>query len=402
VRWEQERRHEGISVRHADGCGARIDERCTCSPTYRAEVYSKRDAKKIRRSFRTLAEARTWRADAIRGARTGTLRSPSAATIGVAAETLTTGMRRGSVLNRSGDPYKPRVISNYEAALDQRVLPFFGPGARLTDITRRDVQRLADELVASGLDPSTVRNAVMPLRVLFRHAIEEELVDVNPTVGLRLPAVRGRRDRIAAPVEAERLIAALRVTDRALWGCAIYAGLRRGEIAALRWEDVDLAGGVIDVSRAWDDHNHVFVEPKTRAATRRIPIAAHLRDLLIEHRQITRRGTGLIVGATPDRPFTASAVRRRALTDWRTAGLKPIALHECRHTFASLMIAAGVNAKALTTFLGHASIETTFDLYGKLMPGGEAEAAARLDAYLADASERARAADGAPLALFTI
>ena len=62
------------------------------------------------------------------------------------------------------------------------------------------------------------------------------------------------------------------------------------------------------MSRAWDDHNHVFVEPKSRAATRRIPIAAHLRDLLIEQRQITRRGTGLIVGATPDRPFTASAV----------------------------------------------------------------------------------------------
>ena len=157
---------------------------------------------------------------------------------------------------------------------------------------------------------------------------------------------------------------------------------------------------LIDVSRAWDDHNHVFVEPKTRAATRRIPIAAHLRDLLIEHRQITRQGTGLIVGATPDRPFTASAVRRRALTDWRTAGLKPIALHKCRHTFASLMIAAGVNAKALTTFLGHASIETTFDLYGKLMPGGEAEAAARLDTYLLEASQRARAADIAPMVLF--
>ena len=75
-------------------------------------------------------------------------------------------------------------------------------------------------------------------------------------------------------------------------------------------------------------------------------------------------------------------------------------MHECRHTFASLMIAAGVNAKALTTFLGHASIETTFDLYGKLMPGGEAEAAARLDAYLVDASARARVADGAPLAPF--
>ena len=75
-------------------------------------------------------------------------------------------------------------------------------------------------------------------------------------------------------------------------------------------------------------------------------------------------------------------MRRRALTDWSTAGLKPIALHECRHTFASLMIAAGVNAKALSTFMGHANISITLDRYGHLMPGAEDEAAGRLDAYL--------------------
>ncbi len=63
-------------------------------------------------------------------------------------------------------------------------------------------------------------------------------------------------------------------------------------------------------------------------------------------------------------------------------GLQPIGLHECRHTFASLMIAAGVNTKALSTYIGHASIAITMDRYGHLMPGSEAEAAERLDAYL--------------------
>jgi integrase len=65
------------------------------------------------------------------------------------------------------------------------------------------------------------------------------------------------------------------------------------------------------------------------------------------------------------------------------AGLEPIALHECRHTYAAFMIAAGVNPKALSTYMGHASITITLDRYGHLMPGAEDEAASMLAAYLA-------------------
>ncbi|MHB8660065.1 MAG: tyrosine-type recombinase/integrase [Solirubrobacteraceae bacterium] len=75
------------------------------------------------------------------------------------------------------------------------------------------------------------------------------------------------------------------------------------------------------------------------------------------------------------------------------AELKPVTLHECRHTFATLMIAAGVNAKALQTFMGHSSITVTRDRYGHLFPGSEAEAAILLNAYLKDAHERARQAE---------
>ena len=74
------------------------------------------------------------------------------------------------------------------------------------------------------------------------------------------------------------------------------------------------------------------------------------------------------------------------------AALEPITLHECRHTFASLMIAAGVNAKALSTFMGHSSITITLDRYGHLFPGNEAEAAGLLDAFLERANTQARLA----------
>lgn len=67
----------------------------------------------------------------------------------------------------------------------------------------------------------------------------------------------------------------------------------------------------------------------------------------------------------------------------RTRPLPITLLHEARHTFASLMIAAGVNAKALSTYMGHSSIMITLDRYGHLMPGNEEQAAGLLDAYLA-------------------
>ena len=88
--------------------------------------------------------------------------------------------------------------------------------------------------------------------------------------------------------------------------------------------------------------------PKSRSGRRSVPIIAALRDLLVEHKLLTRRESGLVFGSSATQPFTPTAGRKRALTAWHRAGLEPIGLHECRHTFASLLIAAGVNAKALS------------------------------------------------------
>ena len=116
--------------------------------------------------------------------------------------------------------------------------------------------------------------------------------------------------------------------------------------------------------------------------------AAALRDELVEYRMCGPHDHGLVFGRTPERPFNPSTVWDRARRAWKAANaahehgqepLEPIGLHECRHTFASLMIAAGVNAKALSTFMGHASVAFTLDRYGHLFPGSEDEAAELLD-----------------------
>jgi integrase len=203
-----------------------------------------------------------------------------------------------------------------------------------------------------------------------------------------MPAVRGGRDRIADPTEAAALIDALPLEDRALWATAFYAGLRRGELQALRWSHVDLAAGVLHVQHGWDEkEGQIATKGKNR---RRVPIASVLRDYLLEHRLRSDRDVdALVFGVTPQSPFRPDTPQREADAAWKQAGLERITLHEGRHTAASLYIAAGVNAKALSTFLGHSSITVTIDRYGHLMPGSEEEAAGLLDSYLT--AERKRA-----------
>src|SRR5262249_30644141 len=140
-------------------------------------------------------------------------------------------------------------------------------------------QDLADRLVSDGLNPSTIRNTLMPLRVIFRRAVTRGELTVNPTTALELPAVRGRRDRIASPDEATKLLAALGERDQPLWATAFYAGLRRGELMALRWEDVDFENGLIRVERSWDTRTGV-VDPKSTAGRRTVPMAKVLREHL--------------------------------------------------------------------------------------------------------------------------
>lgn len=381
---------EGIRKLHSAKCASRGGGRCGCQGGYEASVYSSRDGRKIRKTFPTITAAKAWRVDALAGVRRGSVRAPRPATVRDAAKELLRGMESGIVRTRSGDVYKPSAVRSYEAALRVHVLPELGP-RKLADVQRRDVQRLADELLAGGRDPSTIRNALMPLRVIYRRAIEDGDIAVNPCAGLRLPANRGKRDRIVAPEQAASLLESLSDDDRALWALALYAGLRRGELMALRWRDVDLAGGVIRVERAWDEKSAVFVEPKSRAGRRKVPIPGVLRDILVE-RRLDASGELVVGRAQGGAPVDGGAAAERAQRAWRRAGLEPITFHEARHTFASLMIAAGVNARALASYMGHASVTITYDRYGHLMPGNEDEAAALLDAYLERANSRARMA----------
>ena len=308
------------------------------------------------------------------------MRAPTRTTLAEAASEWLAGAESGVIRTRSGTPYKPSALRGYEQALRTKVVPELGH-LRLSSVSRPAIQDLVDAMLASGRSPSTVRNTILPLRAIYRRALTRADVLSNPTLGLALPAPRGTRDRIAAPAEAASLLGALDPEDQAIWATALYAGLRRGEIRGLRAQDVDFERGVICVEQSWDDKAGP-IEPKSRAGTRRVPLAKALRAHLAAQ-QLRRRASGEeLVFAEGGQALRTGPLVRRACKAWNHEGLTPIGLHECRHTYASFMIAAGVNAKALSVYMGHSSIMVTLDRYGHLMPGHEDEAAQMLGGYL--------------------
>ena len=372
----------GVRQRHGRHCRG---GRCDCS--WEAFVYSRLDGKKIRKTFRTQTAAREWRAETALAVRKLILRAPTSVTVQSAGDDWLARAREGLVRTRSGDEYKPATIRAYEAALRLRINPALG-GKRLSEVTRNDVQDLIDALVAEGHEPPTVGTTVSALRVIYKRALLRGEVAISPITGAQLPAARNRRNRIATPQECARLLAALPQRDRGLWATAIYAGLRRGELMALRISDIDLQRGVITVSRGWDT---LLGEIATKSRRLRVvPVSGALSRELVRHLEMLDWAEGLAFGIGPERPFNPTPLAKRAERAWNRLGMRRITLHECRHTFASLMIAAGVNAKALSAYMGHANISITMDRYGHLMPGNEREAAGMLDSYLLERAPASR------------
>lgn len=372
---------EGVEVAHRKSCRSRAGGRCDCQPSWRAKVTGP-DGKRVSSPrFTSLAAARNWRTDRLAEINAGRYVEPTTRTVEQAAKDFIAGARAGHVLNRNGEPYRPSVVRGYERDVARHVLPLLG-ARRLSDVRRGDVQRLVDGLVAQGLSGSTVRNALDPLRCIYGRAVKRDEVPFSPCERLEVPRATGRRERTASPAEAKRLLAGLPPEDRALWATAFYAGLRMGEIRALRWDDVDLEAGLIRVARSWDDAEGEQQGGKSHAATRTVSLIGELRPYLLAHRLATgRRGDELVFGRTSTEAPIRSTIRSRARRAWDAAGLRSIAPHECRHTYGSMLAAAGIDVGERQRQMGHAS-SAMMDRYTHGLDGSVAAAGQQLQAWL--------------------
>jgi integrase len=393
----------GIVERHSRKCRSRDGRKCDCRPSYRAWVFDSRSHQKVLKTFGTLGEAKRWRVHALSALQRGRLAPPSKRTLRDAWEEWYAGATAEppTILTRSGRRFKPSVLRGYGADMRIYVLDEVG-GLRLSDVRRRDLQAIIDRALGQGLSASKTRNLIMPMRALYRYALERDEIETNPTANLRLPSDLGVRERVAGIDEAEQLIRLLPTNLRAIYATAFFAGLRRGELQALRWSDVDLAGGVIRVARSWDAQAG-YVEPKSRKGTRAVPIFGALRDYLTAEKARTGRdGHDLIFGSTASHPFTDSNIRRKAKRAWAVAAvgafltgkpfspeLQPIGLHELRHSAVTFMHEAGLSLEEIGDLVGHSSAYMS-DRYRHLRHERRDQLAAKLDAYALLASSSAR------------
>jgi integrase len=284
------------------------------------------------------------------------------------------GRRRGK-----GKAYAETTILAMGRSLKYHVLPEFGH-LHANEITELEWQAWIDKLARRGLARSTIAKHISVASDIYAWASapSRRLVTRNPLRLVELPPNDEKpRLRVALAPEAAALLAALEPTDRLPYAIAFYAGLRRSEIDRLDWEDV-LDG----------DHiaTRILVRrSKSEAGTqRRPPIADNLRTVLAEawKRQGQPREGKLV-----DRSVMSGKIAAQAEKAWDRAGLNRITLHECRHTYASLLMAAGYTIKELMEFMGHADLQMV-NRYVKLLPQpGEDDAADRLNAYLKRSEE---------------
>jgi integrase len=294
---------------------------------------------------------------------------------------------------------KTSTIDGYESVLRQHLRPRFA-SMRLNDIKRNDIKGMISDLVAKELARSTVRNALSILRGIFNHAIEEDILESNPAANL------GRYTRTAKTSEVKGvaltkdevekfLSASKRICPEyhPLFLLAARAGLRRGELVAIRWGDIEFAKNENERNRfLLVQHNYVRREHTTTKSkkTRRVDMSRELRRVLIKMRDAHLRHSKLagktdisedLIFSSPDGRILDpdNLYHRYFLPVLEKSGIRKIRLHDLRHTFGSLLIQGGASLAYVRDQMGHASIQITVDVYGHLVAGADITWVDRLD-----------------------
>ncbi|MEX0755741.1 MAG: site-specific integrase [Actinomycetota bacterium] len=290
---------------------------------------------------------------------------------------------------------RARTWQGYECLIRCHVVPALGSRA-LGDLEPLDLQELYGRLLEGGLSAGTVLNLHLVLTNAFGQAVRWRLTSPNPMEGVQPPRPR-RADTVAMGIEAaEQLLDALIDSPVQLPAAiAIATGMRRGEILALRWSDVDKDFTLAHVRRSLQSTSRevVFEPPKTRRSRRAVVLPGFVRPYLQQqlrsqlgrakqlgeswqdHDLIVDRGDG-----APLNPATLSSGWGRIL---RQRGLNHVRFHDLRHAHATIMLQQGVHPKIVSERLGHASIGITLDTYSHVMPTMQAEAVEAIDAAFA-------------------
>jgi integrase len=292
------------------------------------------------------------------------------------------------------------TVVSYRNIIDFYLNPRFGR-VKLKDLSGMAIQKFYNELSqislrkVTGLSNKTIRNIHMVFNAALKKAVACDILKKNPARNVELKKPVQYKAEIYDMDELQLLLTAIKGTDMELpVKICLYMGLRRGELLALTWDQVDFMNHTINIEK-----NFVQVgvkamtkDPKTESSKRKIEAPIVLMDLLkrshtdykirkLKHGR-SFHDTNLVICQSDGQGFLPDSFSQKFRRFLSKYGLRHIRVHDLRHENATLMLKAGVNPKVMQKRLGHSNYSTTMDIYSHVLAETERDAVVQLESSL--------------------
>jgi integrase len=274
--------------------------------------------------------------------------------------------------------WKESTKENYLSNLNNHILPALG-SIPINAIKRKDLKTFFDKLLSEGVASNTVAIIRSPISGVLTHALDSELIENNPIIGLKL--IHKKSALEIEPLSKEDVIILLKSAQQYNGGtyypsilCALRTGMRIGEIRALKWKDLDFEYRLAEVKRSCRKGR--ITKPKN-GKSRRVDMTPQLAETLkalqtAQKRKALQKGRPfsewVFTGNSGDR-LKYTAFRKALMACLKLAKLRNIRIHDLRHTYATIRLLSGHNIGDVSYQLGHSSIKITYDTYGHWLPG---------------------------------
>lgn len=284
----------------------------------------------------------------------------------------------------------------YEDRIYLHIIPAIG-NIPLNKLQQSDLQKFyADlkkngrktkvELYGPGLSDRMVRSCHTTCRSALQKAVEENLIRVNPAVGCKLPPKKSKEMQVLTHDEMRRFLIQAKQDDfYELALLELATGMRRGEICALKWTDLNFRTGELHIQRQAYHVNHgvIISTPKTKSSDRTIVLPQSVVNVLKEYRA---RCDSEWIFPSPKKegePIDPTSVYRKMRKVLDRAQCKQVRFHDLRHPFATTALEHGMDIKTLSAIIGHVSSATTLDIYSHITDEMQASAANKIEKHFA-------------------
>ena len=287
---------------------------------------------------------------------------------------------------------RPTTQSGYENMIYNHIIPDIGK-IPLNKLMQNDLQqfytrlkscgrKVRTELYGKGLSDRMVRGCHAMCRKGLEKAVADGLIRTNPAIGCKLPPKKAKEMQVLTREEMQRFMAQAKADGYfELFILELCTGMRRGEIVALQWEDLNMQTGELHICRhATTVHGNIQITtPKTKSSIRTVILPPEIVKILAEYKKRVNSRWMFPSPVKEDVPRHPSSIRKILERTLERAECKHIRFHDLRHTFATTALANGMDVKTLSAIIGHISSETTLNIYTHITDNMQRSAANKIE-----------------------